>query len=121
MKPNKSQYRKFKIKTVEGINDVAAMEEVLKRRFHNNWPKPNLIILDGGAGHLNMARKVLRIFHYDIPLLAVAKGPTRKKLDIRTFGRVPELSKNILEQARDEAHRFAITYHRKLRSRNIVA
>lgn len=120
IKPDKSQYRKFKIKTVEGVNDVAAMEEVLKRRFHNNWPKPNLLILDGGAGHLNMARRVLRIFHYDIPLLAVAKGPKRRKLDLRSFGRIPELSRNILEQIRDEAHRFAITYHRKLRDKNIL-
>ena len=117
IQPNKDQYRKFKIKTIAGANDVGAMEEVLMRRFRNNWKLPNLIILDGGRGHLNMARKVLRIYHLEIPLLAVAKGPTRKKLDFYSFGTLPKVSKNIIEQVRDEAHRFAIKYHRNLRGR----
>jgi excinuclease ABC subunit C len=119
MKPNKSQYRKFKIKTIEGANDVGSMEEILARRFGNSWPKPNLIILDGGKGHLNTARKVLRNFHLEIPLVAVAKGPTRKKLDLYSFGTVPEILENTIEKVRDEAHRFAIKYHRNLR-RNIA-
>lgn len=121
MEPNKSQYRKFKIKTIDGANDVGAMEEVLYRRFKNNWSRPNLIILDGGAGHLNMARKILRNYKIEIPLLAVAKGSTRKKLDRRSFGTVPKLSENIIEQVRDEAHRFAIEYHRKLRKRSVFS
>jgi excinuclease ABC subunit C len=120
MQPNKSQYRKFKIKTIEGADDVGAMEEVLSRRFGNNWPRPNLIILDGGAGHLNMARRVIRNHKIEIPLLAVAKGPERKKLDLRSFGTLPEVRKNIIEQVRDEAHRFAITYHRKLRGKSVA-
>jgi len=115
LKPNKSQYRKFKIKTVKGANDTAMMEEVLMRRFRNNWQKPNVLLLDGGAGQLNVARRVLRRYHLDIPILAVAKGPERKKLDRRTFGTVPELSDEIIEQIRNEAHRFAIIYHRKVR------
>jgi excinuclease ABC subunit C len=118
LKANKSQYRKFRIKTVEGANDVAAMREVLMRRFRNVWEKPNLIILDGGKGHLNMARGVLRIYRLDIPILAVAKGPERKKLDRYSFGTVPEYGENrIVEQVRDEAHRFAISYHKKLRGK----
>lgn len=120
MKANKSQYRKFKIKTVTGINDVGAMKEILARRFKNNWPKPNLIILDGGQGHLNVARKILRNYKMEIPLLAVAKGPSRKKLDIRTFGNVPEISKNLIEKVRDEAHRFAFNYHKKTRDKNFL-
>jgi excinuclease ABC subunit C len=120
IKPNKSQYRKFKIKTIEGANDVGAMEEVLARRFRNSWPRPNLIILDGGKGHLNMARKILRNFHLEIPLIAVAKGPKRKKLDIYSFGTTPEIPKNITEQVRDEAHRFAIKYHRKVRGKEAI-
>jgi excinuclease ABC subunit C len=119
LEPNKSQYRKFKIKTIEGINDVGAMEEVLVRRLKNNWLRPSLIILDGGAGHLNMARKILRNNRLEIPLLAVAKGPDRKKLDIRSFGSLPKISRKIIEQIRDESHRFAIAYHRKLRSKDI--
>lgn len=120
LKSNKSQYRKFRIKTAGGANDVGAMEEVISRRLKNNWPRPNLIILDGGKGHLNMARKILRNYHLEIPLIAVAKGPTRKKLDIYSFGTIPEISKNIIEQVRDEAHRFAIKYHRKLRGKEAI-
>lgn len=120
IEPNKNEYRKFKIKTVRGIDDIGAMEEILSRRFKNNWSKPNLIILDGGKGHLNMARRILRNYKLEIPLLAVAKGPNRKKLDLYSFGSVPNLPKNIIEQIRDEAHRFAISYHRKLRSKNIL-
>jgi len=118
--PNRNEYRKFRIKGIEGINDVGAMEEMLRRRFGNDWKIPDLIILDGGRGHLNMARRVLRSLRLDIPILAVAKGPTRKKLDLYPFGNVPEISEDIIEQMRDEAHRFAITYHRKLRSRAIL-
>ncbi len=115
LKSDKNEYRKFRIRTVKGANDVGAMEEVLLRRLKNNWPRPNLIILDGGAGHLNMARRVLRSFHLEIPLLAVAKGPDRRNFDLRSYGTVPEISKNTIEQVRDEAHRFAISYHKKLR------
>ncbi|MFZ2188814.1 MAG: GIY-YIG nuclease family protein [Candidatus Moraniibacteriota bacterium] len=118
--PNKSQYRKFKIKTVEGANDTASMAEVLGRRFGNSWTKPDLIILDGGQGHLTAVRRVLKNFHLEIPLLAVAKGPTRKKLDRYAFGSVPEISDEIIERVRDEAHRFAITYHKKLRGKEFM-
>jgi len=120
MGPNKSQYRKFKIKTVEGANDTASMAEVIGRRFGNNWPNPDLIILDGGQGHLTTVRRVLKNFHLEIPLLAVAKGPTRKKLDRYAFGSVPEISDEIIERVRDEAHRFAITYHKKLRKKSFM-
>ena len=130
-KPDKSQYRKFKIKTISGIDDVGMMREVLYRRFNNNWPKPDLMILDGGKGHLNMAQKVIGDLKLGIPIIAVAKGPTRKRLDLYqskfllTFlGKNEELRKNysnvlsdirLLEHIRNEAHRFAISYHKKLR------
>lgn len=133
-KSDKSQYRKFKIKTVSGIDDVGMMREVLYRRFNNNWPKPDLLLLDGGKGHLNMAQKVIGDLKLNIPVIAVAKGPTRKKLDIYqskfllTFlGKNEELRKNygnilsdekLVERIRDEAHRFAINYHKKLRNKN---
>jgi excinuclease ABC subunit C len=120
IQPNKSQYRKFKIKTVEGANDTASMAEVLGRRFGNSWPKPDLIILDGGQGHLTAVRRVLKNFHLEIPLLAVAKGPTRKKLDRYAFGSVPEISDEIIERVRNEAHRFAIAYHKKLRKKRFM-
>jgi len=133
-KPDKSQYRKFKIKTVSGIDDIAMMQEVLYRRFGNNWAKPDLLLLDGGKGHLNMAQKIMGDLKLKIPIIAVAKGPTRKKLDIfqskflLTFlGKNEELRKNysnilsdmkLLERIRNEAHRFAISYHKKLRNKS---
>ncbi|EKD46530.1 MAG: hypothetical protein ACD_67C00196G0003 [uncultured bacterium] len=144
---NKSQYRKFKIKTVEGSNDVAMMREVLLRRFGNDWPMPDLILLDGGLGHLNMAEKLL---HIDLGLsvhpvksaeggakqfngvniVSVAKGPTRKKLDIRYDANLqknpnPQIENilqddNLVKSIMDEAHRFAITFHRKLRNKSAL-
>jgi excinuclease ABC subunit C len=142
-KPNKSQYRKFKIKTIVGSDDVGSMREVLLRRFKNDWPMPELVLLDGGAGHLNMAEKLL---HEELGLavniVAVAKGPTRKKLDIRismhntrykiqdTSVKDSENNNNdtneilqnelLIKLIMDEAHRFAITFHRKLRRKNAL-
>ncbi|KKT69707.1 MAG: hypothetical protein A2374_00305 [Candidatus Moranbacteria bacterium RIFOXYB1_FULL_44_23] len=133
-KADKKEYRKFKIKTVFGIDDVGMMKEVLVRRFRNNWPKPDLILLDGGKGHLNMAQSVLGDLGHDFPVIAVAKGQTRKKLDIYQskflltyLGRNEEIRKKynfilgdekLIERIRNEAHRFAISYHKKLRSRD---
>ncbi len=119
-KPNKPQYRRFKIKTVKGANDIGMTREVLYRRFKNNWPKPDLILLDGGKGHLNMAERLLRNLKLKIPIVAVAKGPTRKKIDIyntKTALAFHEIIGNneLVEQIRSEAHRFAISYHKKLR------
>ena len=129
-KPDKSQYRKFKIKTISGIDDVAMMREVLYRRFKNNWPKPDLLLLDGGKGHLNMAQSVLNDLNLDIPIIAVAKGPTRKisnfkfqisnqaqKLKSKKLKNIFE-NKTLLANIANEAHRFAISYHKKLRSKN---
>lgn len=122
-KPDKSQYRKFKILTVKGIDDVGMMREVLRRRFQNNWPLPDLIFVDGGKGHLNMAQNVIWEFGYDIPVVAVAKGSSRKKIDIYynkgalVFREIISNNK-LVERIRNEAHRFAIGYHRKLRRKN---
>jgi len=124
-KPDKSQYRRFKIKTVAEINDVGMMKEILERRIKRvltsynsrptteNWPRPELIILDGGKGHLNMAEKILRDAGWDIPIVAIAKGPARKKLDLyytknahKYHAVISDLP--LLETIRNEAHRFAI-------------
>jgi excinuclease ABC subunit C len=130
-KADKNEYRKFKIRTIFGIDDVAMMREVLCRRFNNNWSKPDLMLLDGGKGHLNMAQKILEGLNLEIPIIAVAKGPTRKKLDIfqskfllTYLGRNEEIKEKynrilsdmkLIERIREEAHRFAISYHKKLR------
>jgi len=125
--PNKKEYRKFKIKTVEGANDVAMMKEVLTRRFSNPWTQPDLILLDGGAGHLNMAEKLLQEMGFVILIVSVAKGATRKKLETRkskieTKTEIENLLKNqnLLKNIMDEAHRFAISYHRKVRKREFI-
>ncbi len=125
-----SRYRKFKIKYISGIDDVGAMREVLARRFNhlNDWGEPDAIVLDGGQGHLNMAEKLMNDFglsHTAIGLLAVAKGPTRKKVDIYESKIFPvkfsiKTDLKLLERLREEAHRFAITYHRSLRDKNYL-
>lgn len=114
--PNKNEYRKFKIKTVEGANDPAMLTEVLRRRFkHSEWRMPNLILVDGGVPQVNAAKKILRELKIGVPLIGIAKGPERKRNDI--FGLIPAgVDRNTLVQVRDEAHRFAIGYHRKVRS-----
>lgn len=129
--PNKSQYRKFKIKTVDGSNDVAMMREVLLRRFNNDWQMPDLILLDGGLGHLNMAEKLLHLdLGLSVNIVSIAKGPTRKKLDIRYDANLqknpnPQIENilqddNLVKSIMDEAHRFAITFHRKLRGKRTL-
>jgi excinuclease UvrABC nuclease subunit len=126
--PDKSQYRKFRIKTVEGSDDVGMMKEILTRRFHNDWPMPDLVLLDGGAGHLNMAEKLLREqLGLDVVIAAVAKGPKRKNQELRMINgkmkseiRKNLEDKNLLKYIMDEAHRFAIAYHRKTRDTNVL-
>ena len=84
---------------------------------------PDLIFVDGGKGHLNMAQNVVAEFGYSIPVVAVAKGPTRKKLDVYynkealVFQNIVS-DKKLVEKIRNEAHRFAIGYHKKLRRKN---
>jgi excinuclease ABC subunit C len=125
---DKSQYRKFKIKTIEEANDVGMMREVLLRRFKNNWPMPDLIMLDGGIGHLNIAQKLISDLGLVVALAAVAKGPSRKKLEVRSWNlennmEIKKLlnNNNLIKQIMDEAHRFAITYHKKLRGKNLLS
>ena len=126
-KPAKSKYRTFKIKTVQGINDVAMMEEVLRRRLAraqtqpNSWPLPALFIIDGGMGQVARVHAVLAEFGFDIPIVGIAKGFDRKQDQLVYDRKNSELSrttiayKQTLQYARDEAHRFAVAYHRKLR------
>jgi len=141
-RPKKSEYKKFKIKTVEGPNDTAMLEEVLARRFargkagsskmkspssklqapsSNKWPHPDLILIDGGKGQLNVAKRVLETYGLDIPLVGIAKGIDRKQDELvydkkdNELARLVRAFKPLLQQVRDEAHRFAVAYHRKLR------
>lgn len=128
---NKNQYRRFKIRTVRGISDTEMLAEVLERRFkRDDWPLPNLIIIDGGVGQLNVARKiVLEKSNLNIPIVAIAKGRKaalrpegrgRKKDRLFFAGKKVLTDKKLIQQIRDEAHRFAIKYHRLLRSKKVL-
>lgn len=124
--PNKGEYRKFRIKTVEGANDVASIQEVLRRRFtHAEWRRPNLLMIDGGVPQVHAAQTVLDELDIHIAIVGIAKGPERKRNDLifttndLALSEACERHHAVLEQVRDEAHRFAITYHRALRSRRM--
>ena len=125
--PKKSDYRKFRIKTVRGSNDVAMLTEVLRRRFGNtDWPKPDIMLIDGGKGQVNAARLVLAEAGVKIPVIGIAKGPDRKKDEFIyergnwELARITELYSYILKHVRDESHRFAIRYHRRVRGREFL-
>jgi excinuclease ABC subunit C len=126
--PKPTHYRRFRIKTVEGINDYAMIQEILRRRFkrglggENSWAViPDLVLIDGGKGHLASALEVRRELGVDsIPMASLAK----ENEDVFIPGEsnpvaIPKDSPglHLLQKARDEAHRFAISYHQKLRQK----
>ena len=125
-KPNKKMYKHFKMET-PGPNDFAMMEELLTRRLKmvDRDPEPDLIVIDGGKGQLGMACGVLdKLNLTHIPIIGLAKE--FEEIFIPNSSRPIIIPKNnqalhLLQQVRDESHRFAITYHRKLRSKNISA
>ena len=125
--PDKNSYRRFKIKTVEGANDFASMAEVLRRRFQRaleQHPKfsvlPDLVLIDGGKGQLGAAREIMKELGFGhIPTIGLAKQFELVYMEDREEPIVlPPRSRSLflLQRIRDEAHRFAITYHRNLRS-----
>ncbi|MEW6617610.1 MAG: GIY-YIG nuclease family protein [Patescibacteria group bacterium] len=113
-KPEKNEYRKFHIKTIEGSNDTGMLKEVIERRFRNNWKHPDLILVDGGLGQVNAIEDALKKINLRIPVIGMAKGVERKRTDI--IGKKPLwVLHEMLVRVRDEAHRFAIAFHRKKR------
>jgi excinuclease ABC subunit C len=124
-KKSVDEYRKFKIKG-EQKSDLERLEEVLMRRFDNDWPFPDLIIIDGGVNHLNVAKKVLDSKKISIPVISISKGPDRSKNDfhygdlkIAEYFNHTKSLKDIAISARDESHRFAIAYYRTLHRKGI--
>ena len=129
-----SQYRRFNIQSTSTGDDYAAMKEALTRRYtklaqnlDDAPPKPDLVIIDGGKGQLTMALEVWADLGLNLPLIGIAKGPERKDgaedLIIPATGEVlnpppTHLARLILQMVRDEAHRFAITGHRKRRDKS---
>ena len=129
-KPSKKDYRKYKIKTVVGPDDYASMREVIKRRYsrviRDGLTPPDLIVIDGGQGQVNVAKKVIQEqLGLDIPIAGLQKNDKHQTHEL-LFGdplQVVELSRNsqeffLLQRIQDEVHRFAITFHRQLRSKN---
>lgn len=117
----KEEYKKFKIKSVEGQSDVDCMQEVLERRFsHGEWSFPDVLVVDGGLPQVGIAEKVLIGFNLDIPVVGIAKGKERKKNEFIHGANSEKVmdwlndNEELLIQARDEAHRFAISYQRQL-------
>ena len=129
-KPSKKDYRKYKIKTVVGPDDYASMREVIRRRYgrvqRDGLTPPDLIVIDGGQGQVNIAKQVIQEeLSLDIPIAGLQKNDKHQTHEL-LFGdplEVVELSRNsqeffLLQRIQDEVHRFAITFHRQLRSKN---
>lgn len=119
---NKNEYRKFKIQSVKGSNDPAALKEVLKRRLnHPEWPYPQLIVVDGGKAQKNAAEFVVRAAGAVIPVVAVVKDERHKPKNILATTKVKEKYENDILLANAESHRFAINFHReRKRKRNLL-
>ncbi|WP_270227972.1 excinuclease ABC subunit UvrC [Lactococcus garvieae] len=128
-KPSKKDYRKYKIKTVEGADDYASMREVITRRYSRAMREgtalPDLIAMDGGAGQVNAAKAILKEIGLDIPVAGMAKNDKHQTSEL-LFGdplEVVPLSRQsqeffLLQRIQDEVHRFAITFHRQVRGKN---
>lgn len=127
-RPDKKNYRRFRIKTVEGIDDFSSIGEVVKRRYQRLLKEerqlPDLIIIDGGPGQLHAAEVELKVLNLSIPLISIAK----REEEIYKSGRalpLPIQKKSpaslLVQEIRDEAHRFAISYHRQIRRKNVVS
>lgn len=125
-KPVKSQYRRFRIRTVSGPNDFAMIEEVLARRvrrlLEKGMPLPDLVLVDGGKGQLSAALRAYHQFDQEIPILGLAKRTdTLYYLDGREIA-IPATSPalKLLKRIRDESHRFALAFHRRLRGKRLL-
>lgn len=137
-KPKRSDYRKFKIKGVKGADDYASMEEVLTRRFAHGLKEqdegkelggftafPDLIMMDGGKGQVNVALEVLSKLNLDIPVCGMVKDDNHRTRGLYYQNVEIPIDRNsegfrLITRIQDEAHRFAITFHRQLRSKNQV-
>ena len=126
-KPDKSHYRRFRIKAVEGIDDFKMIAEVVRRRYRRLKAEgliyPDLIVVDGGKGQLSAAVAELEQLQVEIPLISLAKREEEIFLPRRRHPMVlakDSLGLHLLQRVRDEAHRFAIRYHRHLRAKNLI-
>lgn len=133
-RPKRSDYRKFKIKTVSGPDDYACMKEVLTRRFRHGMEGgefdsftifPDLLLMDGGKGQVNIAKEVLRELRLDIPVCGMVKDDNHRTRGLYFHNEELPIDRHsegfkLITRIQDEAHRFAIEYHRSLRSKTQV-
>ena len=136
-KPKRSDYRKFKIKGVQGPDDYACMEEVLKRRFTHGLQEqeneetggfskfPDLVMMDGGKGQVNVALKVLDELRLNIPVCGMVKDDKHRTRGLYFENKEIPIDRGsegfrLITRIQDEAHRFAIEYHRSLRTKDQV-
>ena len=132
MKPSRKDYRKYNIKTVEGPDDYASMQEVVRRRYsrmiEEETPLPDLIITDGGKGQMEVVREVIEDeLHLEIPIAGLAKDDRHRTNELlygfppQTIALPPESELfKVLTQIQDEVHRYAITFHRNKRSKHAL-
>lgn len=120
--PMKGEYRKFKIKTYDRSNDPGALKEILNRRLtHEEWPLPQIIVVDGSTAQKNAAEFVLKKAGLVIPVVAVVKDERHKPIRVVAAKKLRDQYENDILLANAESHRFAITYHRQKRRKSLLA
>ena len=120
---DKSQYRRFRIKFTTKPDDYQMLREVLERRFKNNWKMPDLVIIDGGRGQLNVSLSVVIKLKLAIPVISIAKRYEQIYVSFKILPISPpkeNLARQLVEAIRNEAHRFALSYHQLIRSKALL-
>ncbi len=118
---NKNEYRKFIIRTQDNANDTGALEEILSRRLrHTEWGLPSLIVVDGSTAQVGIAKRVLDRYQFDIPIVGVVKDERHKPKAIIGDEKTIKTYKKYILLANNEAHRFAITFHKRKRSKSFL-
>lgn len=117
----KNEYKKFIIKTQTGSNDTGALEEILSRRFrHTEWGIPSILVVDGSSAQINVAKKVLNRYQFDIPIIAVVKDDKHKAKALIGDESIIKKHKKSILLSNSEAHRFGIAFHKKRRGENFL-
>ena len=117
----KSEYKKFIIRTQTGANDTGALEEILSRRFrHTEWGLPDLVVVDGSTAQIHVAQRVLNRYQFDIPIVSVVKDDRHKAKAIMNNEALAKTHKRSIILANNEAHRFAIAFHKKKRNKGFL-
>lgn len=122
--PHKSSYRKFRIKNLRSRSDFEMIDEVVERRFKNDWPMPDLLVVDGGKPQVRTLLRALFPLNLKLPVVGIAKRPDRLILGVENLPTIKPKSNNkgfnLIRHMRDEAHRFARKYHLQLRERGAL-